>query len=519
MLRKKYFAVINVIFLFLLPKVAYLQNLSLRGVWVSTVKMLDYPSRKNLDSYQLQQEFDQIVDFCKKNEINAIFFQVRPAADAFFVSKYEPWSEWLTGKQGQAPSPFFDPLEYMIEKCHQNNIQFHAWINPFRAIATIEFADVLPNHISKSKPEWFFDYGKHRYFNPGIPEVREYLVKIITDIVRRYQIDGIHFDDYFYPYPERDQNGRIIDIPDYSTYIKYSKSNENIKDWRRRNINEFIQHVHDSVKKIKSNVLFGVSPTAVWRNKQDDPNGSDTRGLAGYDWLYADALLWAKNKWIDYIAPQIYTYIGHKYVDYTEVVNWWCKNVSNIPIYIGLYFEGFANNTNGSWKDSEELIRQIYLALKCNNINGFILYRYKSLTQNPNGLTDTIAKIFAKYKYPEVFAKKDTVPVEKPIFKPHYIPPEIEHISKIRTKNNLFIFWEINDNTDSIECFEIYLKSAKTFTLLAQTTNTFINLEIKDGIFSRSNEIYILTKAKNGLQSPFSKKITFRARKITPKNL
>jgi uncharacterized lipoprotein YddW (UPF0748 family) len=226
----------------------------LRGVWISTVKMLDYPSQRGLNSFQLKQEYIKILDSLQKIHINAIFFQVRPAADAFFPSKYEPWSEWLTGKQGQPPKPYFDPLKFFIEQAHKRGMQFHAWINPFRAIATIEYADVVPWHISKTKPQWFFDYGLHRYFNPGIPEVRDYIVKIIADIVRRYDVDGIHFDDYFYPYPERDQNGKIISIPDRKTYLIYGKNFKNIKEWRRYNITTFIKH--EFSKNIIENIFY-----------------------------------------------------------------------------------------------------------------------------------------------------------------------------------------------------------------------------------------------------------------------
>ena len=302
------------------------QRREFRAAWIATAKMIDYPSKKGLTSEELKQEFIDIIEMHKANGINAIIFQVRPAADAFFKSNYEPWSEWLTGKQGQAPEPYFDPLEFMIAETHKRDMQFHAWLNPFRAVATIDRADITKNHITRTKPEWFFTYDINKYFDPGIPEVREYITEIVADIVKRYDVDGIHFDDYFYPYPKKDINNKFIDIPDNKTFNKYGTGYNNIQDWRRNNMDLFIELVSKRIKVEKSWVIFGIGPGGIWRNKGLDPKGSNTRGFATYDWLYADVLKWLENSWIDYVAPQIYWNIGHKAADFAELVNWWDQN-------------------------------------------------------------------------------------------------------------------------------------------------------------------------------------------------
>lgn len=498
---------------------------SFRGVWVSTVKMLDYPSKKNLYSDNLKEEFIDILNTCEQLNINAIIFQIRPATDAFYNSPFEPWSEWLTGKQGRPPNPFFDPLEFMIEESHKRNIQFHAWINPFRAIATINVADVVPNHISKTKPNWFFDYGKHRYFNPGIPEVQTYILKVIADIVRRYNVDGIHFDDYFYPYPEKDANGTIKPIPDIETYNLYGKNFGRIEDWRRNNINTFVHRVHDTIKAIKPNIVFGISPTAVWRNKEYDHKGSATRGLASFDWLYADVLLWMKNNWLDYVAPQLYSHIGHKQVDFRETLKWWCNNSQNIPIYIGLNLEGIDENKKSvHWANPRQIPNQMKLSLSYPQVKGFILYRYKTIVKNPLGIKDSIAFAFKNAISIPFEAKKDSVVIAKQIvtqdIKPSFEPSKPTNLSKYFYDKELIIMWETADNLDSIAQFVVYEKffdknnNIDTFNIVAKTENNFINLRVKRTIFGKKRYLCVSTKGKNQKESAKSDLINVKISKI-----
>ncbi len=435
----------------------------MRAVWISTVKMLDYPSRRNLSSEELKQEYVRLLDTLHKLNINTVIFQIRPAADAFFDSPYEPWSEWLTGKQGRAPQPYFDPLKFYIEEAHKRHMQFHAWINPFRAIATIAYADVIPSHISRTHPQWCFDYGLHRYFNPGIPQVRAYILKIIADIVRRYDIDGIHFDDYFYPYPVRDANGKIIPIPDYQTFRKYGKDFNTIAAWRRHNITEFIRAVHDTVKAIKPWVIFGVSPNAIWRNHSRDPRGSTTKGLAAYDWLYADILLWDSLKLVDYIAPQLYFPNGHRYADFATLLQWWSSHIKNANLIIGLNILGIDNKEGLHPRFSPaEFMRQLSMAQTNPRVKGIFLYRMKTLMHNPFDIDDSLkTRAFRLWALFPRFPYSDTT------------GPSAPHIDHFRIKDTLYVVWGQDSLpstvADSVLFYSVYITKITDTAIIRDT--------------------------------------------------
>jgi uncharacterized lipoprotein YddW (UPF0748 family) len=367
----------------------------MRAVWIATVKNIDFPSDKFSSPEVQKEEFKTMLDYFQEIGINAVMFQIRPAADAFYESDIEPWSEWLTGKQGLAPDPYYDPLKFYIDEAHKRNIEFHAWVNPFRAVATIEFADVAEDHISNTKPEWFFVYDIHKYFDPGIPEVRDYVTNIIGDIVTRYDVDGIHFDDYFYPYPTRNERGSIMEIPDFNTFLDYNTDSLSIEDWRRDNMNKFIRSVHDTIKSIKPEVVFGVAPSGVWRNSYQDPEGSNTRGLAHYDELYSDVLKWLKEDWIDYVAPQLYWPVGNKYADYQVLVKWWSEHTYGKHLYIGqAVYQAGEDAADPSWRDPNELIDQLKINRENPTVYGSIFYKAKSMTDNPFGFCDSL-----KYNY------------------------------------------------------------------------------------------------------------------------
>lgn len=379
------------VLLILFMQPGFSQKEEMRGAWIATTKNIDFPSNKYLTTAEQKREFIEMLDLFSEIGINAVMVQVRPAADAFFPSKFEPWSEWLTGKQGKAPYPYYDPMKFMIEECHKRGIQFHAWINPFRAVANIETADVAPDHISNRKPEWFFTYDINKYFNPGIPEVQHYIINIITDIVRRYDVDGIHFDDYFYPYPKRNESNNFIPVPDIDTYIRYGQGYDNIETWRRHNMDVFIRSVNDSIKAIKPYMVFGVSPSGVWRNKSRDPEGSDTRGFAHYDYLYADVRKWLREGWIDYVAPQLYWSIGHSHADYKTLVEWWSKNTYGRQLYIGhgIYNAG-PEAADFRWRNPSQLPNQMRINRSTPNVSGSIFYKASSIRQNPLGWNDSL---------------------------------------------------------------------------------------------------------------------------------
>ena len=479
----------------------------MRGVWIASVKNLDYPSSGFLSVNEQKKEFVDMLDYFSEIGINAVFFQVRPAADAFFPSTYEPWSEWLTGTQGKAPEPYYDPLKFMIKECHKRNMQFHAWINPFRAVATIEYADISENHITNRKPEWFFTYGINKYFNPGIPEVRKYITEIIKDITKKYDIDGIHFDDYFYPYPIKDDYKKIVPIPDYQTYKTYNTGFDNISDWRRNNLNLFIKDVYDAVKTEKPYVSFGVAPSGVWRNKSKDPEGSNTRGLAHYDYLYSDVLKWLKEGWIDYVAPQLYWPVGNKYADYLTLVNWWSKHTYGKQLYIGqAVYNAGKDAPSTAWRNPNELPKQIQINRKNSTVLGSIFYRANSLTANPLGFSDSL-----RYHYYSQKVLAPEIPWNQLIDTTIIADETAENIPNANTPikvfltplgNKLMISWEdegnSGDNLYKVYKFKDYsFKYADEKDIILTTKEKFLILKRKRFPFFRKKYGIVITASGN----------------------
>lgn len=354
-----------------------------RGVWIATVDNIDWPEHPTTNADELRSSFVKLLEMHQRNGINAVIVQVRPATDAFFPSPFEPWSQWLTGTQGLPPAPFFDPLEFMITETHKRGMEFHAWMNPYRAVFNIRTSSLAPNHITNIHPEWFLTYGDKKYFDPGNKEVMDYVTNVVKDVVARYQVDAIHFDDYFYPYPI---GGK--EFPDQASYNKYGNG-MNKADWRRSNTDSIIVKLYRTIKQQNKNCQFGISPFGVWRNIDKDPDGSNTKaGPTNYDVLYADILLWLKNSWIDYVAPQIYWEFGHPAAPYEVLVDWWSKHTYGKNCYIGLGC--YRANTNAAWRDKKQLPRQIVKLRETPNIQGMIFYSSKSFEKNLNGWADSI---------------------------------------------------------------------------------------------------------------------------------
>lgn len=308
-----------------------------RGVWLQTV-FQDRYMRKT--SAQNQTYLTQLITRLKADGFNAVIFQVRPEGDAFYHSELEPWSRFLTGKQGQAPREDWDPMAFLIDLCHQNHIEFHAWINPYRMGASK--GRKMEHPLWLEHPEWFVQYGGKWYLNPGIPESRAYIRAVVSDIVSRYDIDAIHMDDYFYPYPEGGET--FNDGPEFMTYAPQMKLDFNhpdaLGDFRRRNVDILIKYIHQDIRKLKPWVRFGVSPFGIYRNKAAWADGSDTHGLQCYDDLYADVLRWARSGWIDYVVPQLYWEIGHRQADFTTLARWWNDHIpSSCQLFVGISIE------------------------------------------------------------------------------------------------------------------------------------------------------------------------------------
>ena len=309
-----------------------------RGAWIQTAFQGEY---KDMTPAQLRKDFVRKLNYLQSCGINAIIFQVRPEADAFYKSDIEPWSRFYTGQQGVAPAGNFDVMEFLIDECHKRNMEFHAWLNPYRAstAGNTRFAD---SHIYNKHPEWFVTYGGQMYFDPGHPGSAKYTNEVVREFVSRYDVDGIHFDDYFYPYKvtAKDENGKtyVVDFPDTLTWEQFGKPFFKDKDaWRRNNVNQLIRMLSQTIRETKPWVKFGISPFGVWRNKSTDPvRGSDTQaGVQNYDDLYADILLWSEKGWIDYVTPQLYWKIGKKIVDYPILLDWWIKYSNGRHLYIG----------------------------------------------------------------------------------------------------------------------------------------------------------------------------------------
>lgn len=354
----------------------------MRGIWVATVLNIDWPSKKGLSVESQKQEFIKILDNVKEWNMNTVFVQIKPVGDAFYPSKFSPWSEYLTGKQGQNPG--YDPLKFMIEEAHKRNIEFHAWFNPYR-LTMLGGIDKLSNdNIGKQRPDWTITYGGKLYLNPGIPEVNDYIVKSIMEVVENYDIDGVHMDDYFYPYKVK---GEIYN--DEEQYNKYGSNFLKVDDWRRDNVNKLIEKLYSSIKAEKKNVSFGISPFGVWRNiSTDSVRGSNTKaGIQNYDDLYADILYWMKKNWIDYVAPQIYWNQGFKIAEYNTLVDWWSKYAKETKtnLYIGQ-----AAYRIKDWEKDDELINQIKYNRKSEEVKGSIFFSYSSLVKDPKGILEKI---------------------------------------------------------------------------------------------------------------------------------
>ena len=349
-----------------------------RGVWIATVENIDWPSAPGLPSEVQKQEFVDLLDQLKSAGMNAVVVQVRPAGDALYPSPLEPWSPYLTGQMDQAPDPYYDPLQFMIIEAHKRSMEFHAWLNPYRALNHDDYNRLSINHPRRRYPHLFLEYGGKHYFNPGEPRAQQHVVQVIRHLISQYNIDAVHFDDYFYPYKVPNEI-----FPDELSYKKYGNGFQTIDDWRRNNINELVKRIHLLIKSEKPEIQFGISPFSVWRNMDVDPiNGSPTKaGQTCYDDLYADILLWLKKGWIDYVAPQLYFPIGFDLIDTEVMMHWWAERSHDIPVYVGkgLYRVG---SDNPAWKNPYEIPKQVELSRKIDPIQGSIYFSARSVLKN-----------------------------------------------------------------------------------------------------------------------------------------
>ncbi|MDP3437844.1 MAG: family 10 glycosylhydrolase [Bacteroidales bacterium] len=379
-----------------------------RAVWIATVNNIDWPSRPGLSSQEQQKELIEYLDLFKKMNFNAVVFQVRPTADAFFFSKYEPWSIYLTGDQKVAPSPAYDPLEFAIKECHKRGMELHAWLNPYRVSQdTVNLKEMSPNHIYRERPELFVRHGKKLYFDPAFPETREFLVKVIKDLVIRYDLDGIHFDDYFYP------NNDFEDAKSFASHSRGFKPEDKMA-WRRENVDLVIKMLRDTIKSVKPYVKFGISPYAVWRNKKEDPRGSETKSYSytNYDHLHADILLWMERGWLDYILPQLYFNIGYEAADFKVLAKWWEDYNAGTPVYGGLGTYRLAGDAKiPEWRSANEIKMQADMLRTMPSYQGVCYFNAKNFKDNRLGINSVMEEL---YPYPALVPALKGIPLKAP---------------------------------------------------------------------------------------------------------
>ncbi|MFE7359283.1 glycoside hydrolase family 10 protein [Streptomyces sp. NPDC057543] len=366
----------------------------LRGMWVATVANLDWPSAPGLTAAEQRAELIGYLDEAVDRRLNAVILQVRPTADALWPSPYEPWAQYLTGVQGKDPG--WDPLGTAVHEAHRRGLELHAWFNPYRVANHTDPSRLIATHPARLHPDWVLPYGGKLYYNPGIPEVRRFVQDAMLDAVRRYDIDAVHWDDYFYPYPVA---GQVFD--DDATYAKYGAGFPDKAAWRRDNTDKLVRETAERIKSIKKHVKFGISPFGVWRNAATDPLGSDTKaGVQTYDDLHADTRGWIRKGWIDYICPQIYWNIGFAAADYAKLLPWWDEVVrgTGVDLFVGeaLYKAGDPAQP-AAWQDPAELSRHLDFAAGYDQVRGHVYFSGKDVVTDRIG---TMARVVADH-YPD----------------------------------------------------------------------------------------------------------------------
>ena len=392
-----------------------------RGAWLATVANIDWPSKPGLPVARQKAELISLLDRAAQLKFNAVLFQVRPVCDAFYASPLEPWSEYLTGTQGRAPEPFYDPLALAIAEAHKRGLELHAWFNPFRAAHPESKSPPAPSHITRTHPELVRRYGKQTVLDPGEPAVQARVIAVVQDVVKRYDVDGIVFDDYFYPYPEKKWTGKEMDFPDDATWKKFgAASGFNRDDWRRENVNRFIHQVSQTIKAAKPWVQFGISPFGIWRPQ----NPAQIKGMDAYAKIYADSRKWLANGWADYFAPQLYWPIATREQSFPVLFDWWrAQNSKSRHVWPALY-----DAMVGTKFSTDEIPRQVQIT-RGKSDPGAIHYHLRSVLENPALAT----AVRAQYSQPVLIPATpwlDSTPPEKP------------KLTVNDAKNSLNVRWE-----------------------------------------------------------------------------
>jgi uncharacterized lipoprotein YddW (UPF0748 family) len=463
------------------------QKREFRGAWIQCVN----GQFQGVGTYKIQQTLTYQLDELQKDGVNAIIFQVRPECDALYQSYLEPWSRFLTGQQGRAPEPYWDPLAWMIGQCHQRGMELHAWINPYRA-KTKGTTELASNHVTVVYPERCFNYDGQKILNPGIAANRDYICEVVKDIVSRYDVDGIHMDDYFYPYPVAGQR-----IPDEMLYRQNPTGHQTIGDWRRHNVSLFVKQLYETVHAVKPWVKVGISPFGIYRNKKSSPIGSLTNGLQNYDDLYADILLWVNNGWLDYCVPQIYWEIGNRVADYETLIKWWNQNAGARPLFIGEDIERTVSSRDLQNPKSHQQNAKHQLTQQMPNVKGTVLWYAKAAVDNTGNYGTMLRKYY--WRYPALQPQMPFIDGKAPK-KPRKVKP-------VWTRDGYILFWTAPKSKnweDEAVKYVIYrfekgerVNTSDPSKIVAITDKTFHKLPYLDGSRKYTYVITALDRLQN----------------------
>ena len=431
-----------------------------RGAWVASVANIDWPSRSGLSVERQQAELLGILDRMQELNLNALVLQIRPAGDALYASELEPWSSWLTGTQGQAPQPYYDPLAFAIAESHKRNIELHAWFNPYRA-QNADTYSLAADHMARKFPQYAYRYGDLLWMDPGAEEVQDQTYNVILDVVRRYDVDGIHLDDYFYPYP---QGG--LDFPDDRTYNAYRNKGGTLTrgDWRRDNVNRLVERLYTGVHAVKPHVKFGISPFGIYRPGQ--PAGIE--GMDQYAQIYADPKLWLERGWVDYMAPQLYWPIDRYAQSYPVLLDWW---LSNNPNRRHIYAGNYLSQIDGAGWPVSEFQRQVDISRQgADRLSlGNIFFSMKMFSNNRQGVNDVFKA--SVYPTPALTPKMEWLDALAPN------PP-----SQVQATSNL-IRWDGDDSGD-VRSWSLYYKKGQTWSLWKVLNAETVSVTVPPGVYA-----------------------------------
>jgi len=431
----------------------------LRGMTLTTVLNIDFPSQPGLPEDAVKAEYQGWLDVAVRNHLNALFVHIRPSGDALWPSQYAPWSEWLTGNRSGV-GPGWDPLAYMIEQAHARNIEFYGWMNPYRGGQPGprgpggDINNLAPNHPLRTHPDWAIVYpvntsggdttGSRLYFDPGNPDARTYVEDSMLEAVQNYDLDGVFFDDFFYPYPEDGQ-----DFNDAASYAKYGNGLSRA-DWRRSNVDTMVREMSERIKALKPWVKFGISPFGIWRNLSNDPEGSDTNGLSAYDTIYADSRKWVREQWVDFIVPQLYWTIGNPPADYAKLVAWWSQQIAGTHVQLYTAHGDYRIGESGAWSDPGEIDRQLTLNEQY-PVSGSMHYTASYLRDDPLGAVSEYAN--AHYATPALPPTMAQLPVA--------LPPQPAVTSTVDSSGAVTLHWAA---VDGAHAYAVYRYGAADTT-------------------------------------------------------